>query len=196
MRRGFSAVALATATAVLGGLVGAAPAFAEEPGDNPTNPYERTLRISLGAQARMDRCQVARAVHFGGPEMKTYAAGKLAGPDTGLRPVVANWTLGELGDAHRRDLDAGLADWKTYRDRQDTLNTVNKPYASVNSSGGRGTGHRGLTLNVFDRGGGQPMWRPYALRVRSASIVPMGRVSRTIPGAHGWRRVGQPPSPR
>ncbi|MGW5031208.1 hypothetical protein ACWEQW_07985 [Streptomyces nigra] len=137
MRRGFSAVALATATAVLGGLVGAAPAFAEEPGDNPTNPYERTLRISLGAQARMDRCQVARAVHFGGPEMKTYAAGKLAGPDAGLRPVVANWTLGELGDAHRRDLDAGLADWKTYRDRQDTLNSANKPYASVNSSGGR-----------------------------------------------------------
>lgn len=122
---------------MLGGLVSAAPALAEEPGDNPTNPYERTLRISLGAQARKDRCQVARAVHFGGPEMKTYAAGKLAGTDAELRTVVANWSFGELGDAHQRDKDAGLADLNAYRDRQDKLNAANKPYAAVNSSSGR-----------------------------------------------------------
>jgi hypothetical protein len=122
---------------VLGGLVSAAPAFAEEPGDNPTNPYERTLRISLGSQARKDRCQVARAVHFGGPETKTYAAGKLAGTDAELRTVVANWTFAGLGDARQRDIDAGLADLNAHRDRQDKLNTVNKPYAAVNSFGGR-----------------------------------------------------------
>ncbi|MGW7498279.1 hypothetical protein ACWGKA_28870 [Streptomyces luteogriseus] len=132
-----AAVALATATAVLGGLVSASPAVADEPGDNPANPYERTLRISLGAQARKDRCQVARAVHYGGPEMKAYAAGKLAGTDADLRTVVANWSFGELGDAHRRDVDAGTADLTAYRDRQDKLNTANKPYAAVNSSGGR-----------------------------------------------------------
>ncbi|MGW3117507.1 hypothetical protein ACWDBW_10195 [Streptomyces sp. NPDC001107] len=126
-----------TATAVLGGLVSTAPAAADEPGDNPANPYERTLRISLGAQARKDRCQVARAVHFGGPEMKTYAATKLAGTDAELRTVVANWTFGGLGDAHQRDKDAGLADLQTYRDRQDKLNTGNKPYAAVNDQGGR-----------------------------------------------------------
>ncbi|RPF36342.1 DUF4160 domain-containing protein [Streptomyces sp. TLI_185] len=126
-----------TATAVLGGLVSTAPAAADEPGDNPANPHERTLRISLGAQARKDRCQVARAVHFGGPEMKTYAATKLAGTDADLRTIVANWTFGELGDAHRRDKDASLADLQTYRDRQDKLNAANKPYAAVNSSGGR-----------------------------------------------------------
>ncbi|MDO0936699.1 hypothetical protein QQY66_35160 [Streptomyces sp. DG2A-72] len=122
---------------MLGGLVSAAPAAADEPGDNPANPYERTLRISLGAQARKDRCQVARAVHFGGPEMKTYAATKLAGPDAGLRTVVADWTFGELGAAHWRDSDTGLADLRAYRDRQDKLNASNKPYASVNSQGGR-----------------------------------------------------------
>ncbi|WP_155060648.1 Hint domain-containing protein [Streptomyces blattellae] len=115
----------------------AVPASADEPGDNPTDPYERALRISLGAQAREDRCQVARAVHFGGPEMKTYAATKLAGPDAELRTVVADWTFGELGNAQRRDRDAGLADWNAHLDRQDQLNTGNKPYASVNSQGGR-----------------------------------------------------------
>ncbi|MEV7784054.1 hypothetical protein AB0O72_01470 [Streptomyces sp. NPDC088106] len=115
----------------------AAPASADEPGDNPANPYERALRISLGAQARKDRCQVGRAVHFGGPEMKAYAAGKLAGPDADLRTIVANWSFGELGDAHRRDKDAGLADLKAHRDRQDKLNAANKPYANVNSSSGR-----------------------------------------------------------
>ncbi|WP_210587923.1 DUF4160 domain-containing protein [Streptomyces sp. GESEQ-35] len=115
----------------------AVPASADEPGDNPTDPYARSLRVSLGALARQDRCQVGRAVHFGGPEMKTYAATKLAGPDTDLRTVVANWTFGELGDAHRRDSDAGLADLHAYRERQDKLNTTNKPYASVNSQGGR-----------------------------------------------------------
>ncbi|WP_329364232.1 hypothetical protein [Streptomyces sp. NBC_01483] len=81
-------VALATATAVLGGLVSAAPATADEPGDNPANPYERTLRISLGAQARKDRCQVARAVHYGGPELKNLAATRLTGTDAALRTAV------------------------------------------------------------------------------------------------------------
>ncbi|WP_371669081.1 hypothetical protein OG985_16290 [Streptomyces sp. NBC_00289] len=135
--RGFAAVALATATAVLGGLVSAAPANADEPGDNPANPYERTLRISLGAQARKDRCQVGRAVHFGGPETKTYAATKLAGTDDDLRKVVADWNFGEVGQVQQRDDDAGLADLKAFQDRQDKLNIGNKPYAAVNSSGGR-----------------------------------------------------------
>ncbi|MET7451063.1 Hint domain-containing protein [Streptomyces sp. NPDC005574] len=129
---------LATATALLGGLVSAAPASADEPGDNPANPYERTFRISLGAQARKDRCQVARAVHFGGPETKTYAGTKLAGSDAELHRVLTEWTVGgELSQAALRDWDAGTADLHALQDRQDKLNAANKPYASVNSQGGR-----------------------------------------------------------
>ena len=45
-------------------------------------------------------------------EMKAYAATKLAGPDSDPRKVVADWTLGEPGDAHRRDVDAGTADMR------------------------------------------------------------------------------------
>lgn len=137
LRCGVAALALATTAAVLGGLVSPPLAAADEPGDNPANPYERTLRISLGAQARKDRCQVARAVHFGGPEMKTFAATKLAGADDALRTVVTNWKSGELGSAQQRDAEAGLADLRAYRDRQDNLNVGNKPYAAVNSSAGR-----------------------------------------------------------
>ncbi|MCT9109366.1 hypothetical protein ACFWD7_30535 [Streptomyces mirabilis] len=123
---------------MLGGLVSAAPATADEPGDNPANPYERTLRISLGSQARKDRCQGARAVHYGGPELKSVAAAKLTGTDAGLRAFVRPDAIGgEWAQAAQRDDDAGLADLKAFRDRQDKLNTTNKPYASVNSSEGR-----------------------------------------------------------
>ncbi|MGI5480555.1 hypothetical protein [Streptomyces lavendofoliae] len=132
-----SGVVLATTAALLGGLVTAAPATAEEPGDHPANPYERTLRISLGGMARSDRCQVARAVHYGGPEMKTHARDKLAGSEADLRKVVADWSFGTLGQAQDRDKEAGLTYADAYRDRQAKLNTTNKPYAAVNSFGGR-----------------------------------------------------------
>ncbi|WP_244376167.1 DUF4160 domain-containing protein [Streptomyces ficellus] len=132
-----SGIVLATTAAVLGGLVTAVPAAAEEPGDHPTNPYERTLRISLGAMNRGDRCQVARAVHYGGPEMKTHARDKLAGSEAELRKVVADWSFGSLGQAQDRDKEAGFAYATTFRDRQAKLDTTNKPYAAVNSFGGR-----------------------------------------------------------
>jgi hypothetical protein len=122
---------------VLGGLVSAAPATADEPGDNPANPYERSLRISLGAQARKDRCQVARAVHYGGPELKNLAATRLTGTDAALRTAVGDGRLGELGQALRTDLDAGAAAGQAFHDRQIKLNEANKPYAAVNSFGGR-----------------------------------------------------------
>ncbi|MGW3653126.1 hypothetical protein [Streptomyces sp. NPDC000878] len=123
---------------MLGGLVSAAPAASDEPGDNPTNPYERTLRISLGEQARKDRCQAGRAVQFAGPELNSVAAAKLTGTDAALRAFVTpDAILGEWGQASIRDRDAGIAALNTFRDRQDKLNTANKPYASVNSSGGR-----------------------------------------------------------
>ncbi|MGW0580044.1 polymorphic toxin-type HINT domain-containing protein, partial [Streptomyces sp. NPDC002920] len=123
---------------MLGGLVSAAPASADEPGDNPADPYLRTLRISLGAEARKDRCQAGRAVHYGGPDLKSVAATKLTGTDADLRAFVRpDAVLGERDQAALRDRDAGIADMHAFQDRQDQLNTANKPYASVNSQGGR-----------------------------------------------------------
>ncbi|MER7106686.1 hypothetical protein [Streptomyces sp. NPDC000229] len=132
-----SGIVLATTAALLGGLVTAAPAVADEPGDNPANPYERTLRISLGAMARNDRCQVARAVHYGGPEMKTHARDKLAGTDADLRQVVADWSFGTLGQAQDRDKASGDAYADVYKARQLKLDETNKPYAATNWFGGR-----------------------------------------------------------
>lgn len=116
----------------------AAPAASDEPGDNPADPWARTFRISLGEQARKDRCQAGRAVHFGGPDLKSVAAAKLTGTDTDLHEFVrTDAVFGEWGQASWRDKDAGIADVGAYQDRQDQLNTANKPYASVNSHGGR-----------------------------------------------------------
>ncbi|WP_118082452.1 DUF4160 domain-containing protein [Streptomyces sp. CC0208] len=122
---------------MLGGLVSAAPASADEPGGNPTD-WDLTKRLSLGAQARKDRCQAGRAVHYGGPELKLVAAAKLTGTDADLREFVRWGHLGvDWQQAAQRDDDAGLADLNTFRDRQDKLNTSNKPYAAVNDDGGR-----------------------------------------------------------
>lgn len=138
LQRSIAGTALVTAAAVLGGLVHAVPAAADEPGDNPANPYQRTLRISLGAQARADRCQAGQAVHFGGPDLKAAAAARLTGTDAALRAFVTpDALLGEWGQAALRDRDAGIAALNAFRDRQTKLDETNKPYRSVNSSNGR-----------------------------------------------------------
>ncbi|WP_416973011.1 hypothetical protein [Streptomyces sp. 4F14] len=139
LTRGVALTALTTSAALLTGLVHAVPARADAPGDHPANPYQRTLRISLGAQARHDRCLVGQATHYGGPEMKTVASATLSGPDTALRTVWEEWWFkgGPLGDAQKRDEDAQDARAVAFGDRQQQLNEANKPYASTNQSGGR-----------------------------------------------------------
>ncbi|MFI1466355.1 hypothetical protein [Streptomyces wuyuanensis] len=132
-----SGIVLATTAAVLGGLVTAVPAAAEEPGDNPANPYERTLRISLGAREREDRCQVSRTVHFGGPEMKALANKDLSGPPEVLRQAAMYWNYEPGILAQQKDIDAGGAYSDAYQARQLKLNETNKPYASTNSFEGR-----------------------------------------------------------
>jgi hypothetical protein len=124
---------------VLGGLVSAAPASADEPGDSPTD-WDLTKRISLGAQARKDRCQAGHVVHYGGPELKSIAASKLTGTDADLGEfVTGRWGfLTEWTEAAGRDRDAGITDLNVFRDRQDKLNASNKPYADVNSTHGGG----------------------------------------------------------
>ncbi|MEU5977694.1 hypothetical protein [Streptomyces sp. NPDC047315] len=124
-------------TAVLAGLVYAVPAAAEEPGDNPADPWQRSLRISLGSQARNDRCQVARAVPYGGPEVKTLARDALTGSDADLRGLVAEWSLGRFWEAHNRDIEAAQAAGAAYGARQDWLANADKTYRDANTAGGR-----------------------------------------------------------
>lgn len=123
---------------MLGGLVSAAPALAGEPGDDPANPYERTLRISLGAQARKDRCQAGQAVHYGGAELKALAAQRLTGTDAALRDFVRpDALLGEWYQAAERDEDTGIAALRAWESRQAKVDESNQPYRNVNSSAGR-----------------------------------------------------------
>jgi hypothetical protein len=140
LARGMSGTALATAAAVLAGVMGAMPAQADEPGDNPADPYKRTLRISLGEQAREDRCVLGLAVHYGGPELKAFANTTLAGPDTGISAALhgpGGYPSKEYSDASKKDLDAVDAYGTEFHRRQDQLDIDNHPYASANYSGGR-----------------------------------------------------------
>ncbi|MFJ2647662.1 hypothetical protein ACIO1C_13130 [Streptomyces sp. NPDC087420] len=117
----------------------AVPAQADEPGDNPTDPWLRTTRISLGAAARGDRCEVARYVSFGGAEMKATAGKALAGTDadlvTALRTSVDGWA--PVIQATDRDKAADGTYAQQYETRHTNLDKANKPYAPENSEEGR-----------------------------------------------------------
>ncbi|MEU7294814.1 hypothetical protein AB0A76_16595 [Streptomyces exfoliatus] len=136
-RRWTSGIVLTTAAALLGGLVTAAPAAAEEPGDHPTDPWLRTLRISLGATERKDRCLVSGAVHYGGPETKALANADLSGTPENLRQAAMYWNHEPSLNAQKRDVDAGYAYADAYRARQDKVNAANKPYSGLSFSQGR-----------------------------------------------------------
>ncbi|MEU9198413.1 hypothetical protein [Streptomyces hundungensis] len=141
LARGMSGTALATAAAVLAGLMGAMPARADEPGDNPADPYARSLRLSLGEGARKDRCVLGLAVHYGGPELKTFANATLAGSDAGIAAALhgggGGWPSKEYSDASQKDSDAASAYSAEFSRRQQQLDSDNGRYASTNASGGR-----------------------------------------------------------
>ncbi|MEU3477587.1 hypothetical protein AB0E66_05260 [Streptomyces sp. NPDC033753] len=139
-RRGFAATALTTASSILLTFLSGTPALADEPGDNPTNPWERTLRISLGVTARQDRCVAARFIHLGGPEAKALAGRSLAGTDADVATAIGHrgWLLsGPLGQALDRDKAAADTAIDTFQARQLKLDASNSPYRSVNYQGGR-----------------------------------------------------------
>lgn len=115
----------------------AVPAAADEPGDNPDDPYERTLRISLGARDRQDRCQVGRFVNYAGPAVKAVANTALSGPQAGIAEAALYWNSTPVLQAGIDDSEAGIAYAKAWTDRQIKLNETNKPYAGTNSTNGR-----------------------------------------------------------
>ncbi|MEI5009903.1 hypothetical protein RB196_23735 [Streptomyces sp. PmtA] len=86
--------------------------------------------------ARDDRCQVARGP-LRRPGDEAHARDKLAASDADLRQVVADRSFGTLAQAQGRDKEADLGHGTAYQERQAKLNTTNKPYAAVNSFGGR-----------------------------------------------------------
>ncbi|WP_459754684.1 hypothetical protein [Streptomyces sennicomposti] len=96
------------------------------------------MRISLGAQARKDRCQAGQAVHYGGSELRAAAAAKLTGTDAALHEFVRpDLLLGEWGQAALHDRDVASAAGTAFKNRQTALDKSNEPYRAVNSSGGR-----------------------------------------------------------
>ncbi|MEU3374745.1 hypothetical protein ABZ734_30440 [Streptomyces sp. NPDC006660] len=141
LARGMSGTALATAAAVLAGLMGAMPARADEPGGIPPDPFARPLRMSLGERARQDRCSLGLAVHYGGPERKVFANATLAGFDAGIETALRGdggvYPSKEYSDASQKDLNAANAYSAEFQRRQKQLEDDHVPYAGANADGGR-----------------------------------------------------------
>ncbi|WP_405987151.1 hypothetical protein [Streptomyces sp. NBC_00872] len=127
LTRATSATALATASAVLLGLVQAAPAAADPVPEEDTG----YVRNTIGEQRRLDRCLTGVALHVGGPQMKTKAIEGLTGSDQQLRDVVGDigWIgYGPLGLAGDADEEAGGVYADAARARTNGLDAANKPY--------------------------------------------------------------------
>ncbi|MEU3398768.1 hypothetical protein [Streptomyces filamentosus] len=119
--------ALATATAVLAGVIQGAPALADTPPEEDQGLY----RNSIGEQRRLDRCITGVALHVGGPQLKTTAIGALTGTDEELRTAVGSigWIgFGPLGQAKDADGETAQAYIDAFAKRTEELNAANKPY--------------------------------------------------------------------
>ncbi|MGW0364171.1 hypothetical protein [Streptomyces sp. NPDC002990] len=133
-RRGLAGTALATATAVLVGLIQAAPAGAVEVPPDTEPPYRP---ISLGEQARLDRCAGGVALHVGGPEMKKTAAKALTGPAADLATVTDLGTgMHPLRQAMFTDLDSYEGSPIASIDRRQRWEASNKVYWQSGYSAG------------------------------------------------------------
>ncbi|MFD5537611.1 hypothetical protein ACFWIJ_07090, partial [Streptomyces sp. NPDC127079] len=123
--------ALVAASAVLTGLVYAAPARADDP--PPQDPDTGLLRISLGQQPRVDRCIAGTALHIGGPALKSAAAKALNGTDADLATALDGvlWGTGTLGDALSKDKTAVTDYLNKSRARKEGWEGANKIYAQT-----------------------------------------------------------------
>ncbi|MGW2481795.1 polymorphic toxin type 27 domain-containing protein [Streptomyces sp. NPDC001571] len=140
LARGMSGTALATAAAVLAGLMGTMPAEADENGGIPADPFARPLRMSLGERARQDRCALGLAVHYGGPDLKVFANATLASSDADIGTALhgdSGYPSKGYYDASQKDLDAANAYGAEFQRRQKQLEDDHVPYAGANADGGR-----------------------------------------------------------
>ncbi|MFD8572704.1 hypothetical protein [Streptomyces sp. NPDC059639] len=111
------------------GLVQAPVATAATGADEDTGYY----RNSIGESARLDRCLAGVALHYGGAKMKGKAVEGLSGSTADLHTVIGDvgWiTMGPLGQASDADEEDRHAYGTTLKDRADTLEAGNKPYAT------------------------------------------------------------------
>ncbi|MFD4911895.1 hypothetical protein ACFWNR_01535 [Streptomyces virginiae] len=134
VRRGLAGTALATSAALLAGLVNAAPASAVEipPDTNP--PY---LPISLGEQARLDRCAGGFALHIGGPEMKGAAAKALTGTPAALATATDPVTgMDPLRQAMVKDRDSHEGSPVASAERREGWEKSNYPYWKSGTAAG------------------------------------------------------------
>ncbi|EFL34946.1 predicted protein [Streptomyces viridochromogenes DSM 40736] len=129
--RGLAGTALVAASAVLTGLVYATPARADDP--PAEDPDAGQFRISLGQDARMNRCVAGTALHIGGPTLKAAAAKALNGTDADLTAALegAQTGLGTLGDARGKDNDGVTQYLDQSRKRTERWETANKIYAQT-----------------------------------------------------------------
>ncbi|MEU9001599.1 hypothetical protein [Streptomyces sp. NPDC048551] len=134
VRRGLAGTALATSAALLAGLISAAPASAVEipPDDEPA--YRP---ISLGTDARMDRCAGGFALHVGGPELKKAAAKALTGTPAELAAATdLSMGMDPLRQAMLKDRDAYAGSFGEASDRRDRWQASNKVYWETGDRGG------------------------------------------------------------
>ncbi|MBT2477367.1 hypothetical protein [Streptomyces sp. ISL-94] len=126
LRRGLAGTALLTASAVLVGLIQAAPAGAVEVPPDTEPPYRP---ISLGEQARLDRCAGGFALHIGGPEMKKTAAKALTGPAAELAKATDLATgMDPLHQARVKDRDSYEGSPVASAERRERWEASNYPY--------------------------------------------------------------------
>ncbi|MFI5999921.1 hypothetical protein ACIA98_05815 [Streptomyces sp. NPDC051366] len=134
LRRGLAGTALLTASAVLVGLIQAAPAGAVEVPPDTEPPYRP---ISLGQQARLDRCAGGFALHIGGPEMKKVASKALTGTPAGLATATDLATgMDPLRKAMLTDRDSREGSPVASAERREGWEASNKVYWETGNRGG------------------------------------------------------------
>ncbi|MGW6554962.1 polymorphic toxin type 27 domain-containing protein, partial [Streptomyces sp. NPDC055051] len=127
LARATGITALATATAVLAGVIQAAPAVA----DTAPEVDDGLYRNSVGEQRRLDRCLTGVALHVGGPQLKAKAIEGLTGTDEQLRTTVGDigWIgYGPLGQAKDADKETASTYSDAFTARTRALDEANKPY--------------------------------------------------------------------
>ncbi len=134
VRRGLAGTALATSAALLAGLVSAAPASAVEVPPDTNPPYQP---ISLGEQARLDRCAGGFALHIGGPQMKGAAAKALTGTPAALATATDLATgMDPLRQAMFKDRDSYEGSPVASAERRERWETANYPYWKSGTAAG------------------------------------------------------------
>ncbi|MEU0587543.1 hypothetical protein [Streptomyces sp. NPDC006132] len=114
----------------------ATPARADDPPAD--DPDAGKFRISLGVDARMNRCVAGTALHIGGPALKAAAAKALNSTDIQLATALEGHQLGlgTLGDARSKDNDGVIDYLDQSHKRKQRWEAANKIYAETGWSSG------------------------------------------------------------